>query len=116
MLLRGIETAQAEQAAEKSVRASPAMLDPAFFSGSRCSPEDSGLLLFAFPLPLLFLRVGFRDQAGLGSNFTKRIMLQAAAPRQNAQCTRRRPRNLVCQNPATDLIHPKSFSINFRFI
>ena len=74
--------------------------------GSRLLPFS----LFGSPLG-----TSLRPQAGLGINFTKRTKFEAAAPKQNPQSTRRRPRNFVCQNPATDFSQPKFFSINFRF-
>ncbi len=52
--------------------------------------------------------------ASLGINLAMRIRLHAAAAKRNIQSTRRRLRNFVFLSPATNLIHPKAFSTNFR--
>ncbi len=52
--------------------------------------------------------------AWLGINLAMRIRLHAAAAKRNIQSTRRRLRNFVFLSPATNLIHPKAFSTNFR--
>jgi len=77
-----------------------------FASGSPISVLLAASTAFSAPFPF---------QACAGINFTRRTRLAAAADRQKIQPTRRRPRNFIRRIPPVPLIHPKFFSISFRF-
>jgi len=109
-----VSVAQASEAAEKTLHFCSAGSEPAILAIREIYLLAPGSRIL--PSSLFGSRSGpsLRPQAGLGINSPSE-QVRGPAPKQNAQSTRRRPRNFVCQNPATDFIQPKFFSINFRF-